>query len=85
VIVASDFRSVQFYLPEYRRVPYRLAPRWERGEGMPLIGGITEIAPQALGVSADADGRRYAVLYDAPLEGFLAAEARRQIADLGDG
>jgi hypothetical protein len=82
VIVAASWRFVQFYMPEFRYTPYRLASRWERGEGTPLATESIDLAGSQLGISPDAAGRRYAILFDRELDPYLASEARRETVEV---
>lgn len=85
VIVSSGWRFPQYYLGSYPLVRYGIISRWELGEGSSSLKDVSEIGPQKLGITPDAGGVRYAVLFDADLNAFVPAATPREWVDLDDG
>lgn len=85
VVVSSASRFAQFYLPEYRLVPYRLGARWEAAEGQSLIREERVLSASDLGVGPDADGFRDLVLFDADLADWNESRARSESLALPGG
>jgi hypothetical protein len=85
IVVSSGWRFAQFYLDEYRLVPYAVVSRWELGEGESQIKDTRDLGPRLLGVRPDADGLRYAIVLDDELLHFDADGERLEFLDLQDG
>lgn len=86
VILSAIWRFPQYYLSEYRLVPYSIVSRWELGEGSSRIHETEDLGPRQLGVQPDDGGDRYAVILDDELLPFAGDAAGIEWLDLhGDG
>lgn len=83
-IVSTAWRFPQYYLREYRLVPYTIVARWELGEGSSKIQEAQDLWPRDLGLRPDAGGDRYAVILDDELLPFAGDRERIEWVDLGD-
>jgi hypothetical protein len=70
-ILAANWHHVEYYLPEYRLLPFDVASKWEQGEGE-LRGNVGERTATAaeLGLRPDAKGQAFVIVFDAVLEPF---------------
>ena len=73
LIVAANWHHVQYYLPEYRTLPFTLGAKWEVEESAPVNPQAAEVRGSAaeLGLLAGAPAR--VVLFDPPLAAFTQA------------
>jgi len=87
VIVASRWRHVQWYLPEYKLLPFTLVSKWELGAGSAQdTGGQTRLLSiDDLGLELDAQGRAAIVLFDGDLDRFNDSATETQYVALPEG
>jgi dolichyl-phosphate-mannose-protein mannosyltransferase len=74
VILAANWHHVEYYLPEYKKLPFGLGSKWELDQGLPLNDPAQHLlsTPAELGLHPDADGQVVVVIFDPPLEEFNA-------------
>ena len=72
VILAANWHHVEFYLPEYKKLPFGLGSKWEVDQGLPLHdpGGDLLSTPAELGLQLGGDGRVAIIIFDPALEEF---------------
>jgi len=63
VILATNWRFPQYYLPEYSLRPYTLISKRELGAGAPVVGKATLTATE-LGITPTIQGDVYVVIFD---------------------
>jgi hypothetical protein len=85
LILSSQWRFPQYYLPAYRLLPYEIGARWEVDEGMPIRRKDTWIEPATVGAGAVGDDTTTLVLFDDDLQPFNNSAARQQWLPLADG
>ena len=72
VVVAANWRHVQYYLPDYAWVPYDLGAAWEINAGQPIPDlPARELSVATSGATPDADGQVTLILFDPELLAFL--------------
>jgi len=64
-ILADHWHHVEYYLPEYARLPFGLTAKWEKGEGMPSdeLGQVVA-TPADLGLQLDNQGQAVIAIFD---------------------
>ncbi|MBI3243389.1 MAG: glycosyltransferase family 39 protein [Chloroflexi bacterium] len=74
LIVASNWRHVQYYLPEYRLAPFGIVSKWELGEGSFRndVGQEVAATPAEMGLQLDAAGHVTVIIFDPDLLVFNA-------------
>jgi len=83
LILAENWHHVQFYLPEYRVVPFNLSAKWELDEGAP----VNNTSDVGSGTAADwglQPGKGQIVIFDPALDGFVDAHGNVQTVQLGN-
>ncbi len=83
VIVAARWRHVQYYLPEYRWLPFSLGAKWEVNEGRPDSGRIATGSYGAADLGLEAG--MTVVLFDPDLDAFIQASGAARTLPLKDG
>lgn len=70
-ILAANWHHVEYYLPEYMRLPFGVVGKWEKGEGNPR-GNPQEVVatPTELGLRLDDRGQAAIVIFDPALMAF---------------
>jgi hypothetical protein len=70
-ILAANWHHVEYYLPEYVRLPFDVGAKWEKDEGNPK-GDPQEVvaAPTELGLQLDRQGQAAIVVFDPYLMTF---------------
>lgn len=76
LILSSEWRFPQYYLPDYAYEPYTIGARWEISEGQPTLGDTLVRDPAEVGVSPDANGSLALILFDPDLLPYLDASGR---------
>jgi hypothetical protein len=71
VILADNWHHVEYYLPEYIRLPFGVVSKWEKAEGNPR-GNPQEVVatPTGLGLQLDSRGQAAIVVFDPHLMAF---------------
>jgi hypothetical protein len=84
VLLSSEWRFPQYYLPDYALATYDIGARWEVNEGQPSVPNKAWLDGMAMGLSPDRTGSFYVILLDAELTPFnksVDREARLQLPD----
>jgi hypothetical protein len=71
-ILAASWHYLDYYLPEYTRIPFDIGSKWEEDEGVPA-SGVTHpvlLTPADLGLQTNPDGEVTVVIFDPSLEAF---------------
>jgi len=70
-ILAAHWHHVEYYLPEYVKLPFGVVSKWERGEGSPR-GNPQEVVatPTELGLQLDGQGQAAIIVFDPDLMAF---------------
>jgi hypothetical protein len=84
-LLSTGWRFAQYYLPQFKVVPFGVVPRWEQGEGTPTQRNRVAIDLHALGLTPGADGRYRVVLFDDALNEFNRDPGRVETVALGNG
>ena len=82
LILAENWHHVQFYLPEYRVIPFNLGAKWEIDEGAP-VDNTSDIGT---GTAADwglQPGKAQIVIFDPALDGFIDGQGKLEAIQLG--
>jgi 4-amino-4-deoxy-L-arabinose transferase-like glycosyltransferase len=70
-ILAANWRHVQWYLPEYVRLPFDVVAKWEKDEGNPKVDPQEiVVTPKELGLQLDGQGQVALVVFDPYLMAF---------------
>jgi hypothetical protein len=70
-ILAANWHHVEYYLPEYPRLPFGVASKWEKDEGNPIGNPQKVVAtPMELGLRLDDKGQAVIVVFDPELMAF---------------
>jgi hypothetical protein len=70
-ILADNWHHVEYYLPEYTRLPFRVVSEWEKAEGNPRDNPQKVIAtPTGLGLQLDSRRQAAIVVFDPHLMTF---------------
>jgi len=85
LLLASQWRFLQYYLPEYTYLSYEIGSRWEQDAGLPLRTETVWIDPQDFGVARDSRRLIYAVLFEDELAAFDRSSDRLHHMGLPNG
>lgn len=85
LLLASEWRFPQYYLPHYLLAPYSIVARWELGEGSSTRSGEVWVDGAQAGLTPDKDGFFYAVLFDDKLIPFNHSQDRLEWLELSNG
>jgi hypothetical protein len=85
VLLSSEWRYAEYYLPDYSLVPYEIVARWELGEGLPREEGESWIDVSEMGLTPDSSGFFYVVIFDDNLIPFNQSSERQEWLLLSDG
>lgn len=85
ILLSSEWRFPQYYLPGYTFTPYSLGARWEVDEGQPEIKNETWLDAAKLGLHPDAEGYYYLVIFDDDLIPFNRSSDRQELMTLPGG
>ena len=70
-ILAENWHHVEYYLPEYKTIPFDVVAKWEKGEGNPTGSPRSSaVTPAELGLEVDERGHAAIVVFDSGLMGF---------------
>ncbi len=70
-ILADNWHHVEYYLPEYMRLPFNVGSKWEEGGGNPRGNSQEVVAtPTRLGLQLDGQGQAAIVIFDPDLMAF---------------
>ena len=85
-ILAASWHHVEYYLPEYERLPFGLVSKWEKGEGSPK-GNREEVVATAgeMGLQVDRLGQAAIVVFDPELMPFSDSVTAAQALSLKHG
>ena len=72
MVVAANWHHVEYYLPEYNKIPFGVVSKWELGEGAFRndAGEDLTATPGDLGLQIGANGRAVVVIFDPDLLTF---------------
>ncbi len=85
LIISSEWRFAQYYLPDYQFVPYYLVQKWEDGEGTPQENRDQTVNPAVLGLHPDNHGMYTLVLLDNDLKTYFQSSDPVSYVHLPDG
>jgi hypothetical protein len=70
-ILATNWHHVEYYLPEYARLPFDVVSNWKKDEGNPKVNPQEVVAtPIGLGLQLDGRGQAAIVIFDPYLMAF---------------
>ena len=71
-ILAANWHFLDYYLPQYTRIPFTIGSKWEEDEGIPASGAThpEQLTAADLGLHPRADGTVSVILFDPPLKTF---------------
>lgn len=86
-IIAENWHHVEYYLPEYKLLPFDVIAKWEQGAGQANTreGDERRLARQDLGLAPDVDGLVRIVVFDENLVSFNDTPELMQVVDLDHG
>ncbi|MEK7326697.1 MAG: glycosyltransferase family 39 protein [Chloroflexota bacterium] len=87
VVVAANWHHVEYYLPEYNKIPFGVVSKWELGEGAFRndAGEDLTATPGDLGLQIGANGRAVVVIFDPDLLTFNTTPGLVQTLALANG
>lgn len=85
LIIASNWRFPQYYIPQFTLVQYDLGARWEITEGKPTLTQDEWVDPIALGLNPDSDGNFHLVIFDQELLAYNQSILTMQPLPLSTG
>jgi len=85
ILLSSEWRFPEYYLPGYTLAPYSLGARWEVDEGQPEIKNETWLNASQLGLHPDSEGYFYLVIFDPDLIPFNQSSNRQELLSLPGG
>lgn len=85
MLLSSQWRFPQYYLPHYLLAPYGIIARWELGEGSSTRTGEVWVDGAQAGLTPDKDGFFYVVLFDDELLPFNHSPDHQEWLKLPDG
>jgi hypothetical protein len=87
VILAANWHHVEYYLPEYKKLPFGLGSKWEIDQGLPLNDPIqaSVSTPSDLGLQLNPDDKVVVIIFDPVLEEFNRTPQFAQNLRLPDG
>jgi hypothetical protein len=71
-VLAANWHTLDYYLPEYARIPFDIGSKWEEDEGQPA-SAVTHpvvLTPADLGLKTNADGVMNIIIFDPALADF---------------
>jgi len=92
-VLAANWHHVEYYLPEYPRLPFGVEGKWEKYEGAP-IGSLDDsrqlsrdivATPAELGLQLDDQGQASVVVFDPELMAFCESPASAHALPLKHG
>jgi hypothetical protein len=85
LILSSQWRFPQYYLPQYLLAPYGIVARWELGEGKSTREGEIWVDGAQAGLKPDSSGFFYVVIFDDELLPFNQTPDQQKWLELPDG
>jgi len=85
LLLSSQWRFPQYYLPDYRYIPYSVGARWEVNAGNPTLTEESVVLLSNLGLKTDAQGMVTLVLVDEEILPFNQSAGQTRWLDLQDG
>jgi hypothetical protein len=85
LIISSEWRFPQYYLPNYHYVPYYIVQKWEDGEGTPQENQDQMVNPAAMGLHPNRHGMYTLVLIDDDLKPFYQSSDQVSYVHFPDG
>jgi len=85
VLLATNWRFPQYYLPEYRYEAYGVVAKRELGEGQSTVRDEYRYTGSQLGLTPDADGYFYLVIFDDILAEFNQSIDQTETMTLPNG
>ncbi len=86
VILSSDWHHVNYYLPDYKVLPFTLGSKWEVDAGIPENGNSTTvITPDTMSLTPKPSGQITAIIFDPDIEKFNQSPDLVQKLSLPDG
>ncbi|MGA9192869.1 MAG: glycosyltransferase family 39 protein [Anaerolineales bacterium] len=85
LIVSSEWRFVQYYLPQYAFVPFVLGARWESDEGQPAQISEEAVSFKDLGIVPNSRKSIHVVLFEPALSNFSKFDTPERTMILPDG
>jgi len=85
LLLSSQWRFPQYYLPDYRYIPYSVGARWEVNAGNPTLTEESVVSLSNLGLKTDAQGMVTLVLVDEEILPFNQSAGQTRWLDLQDG
>jgi hypothetical protein len=85
LILSSQWRFPEYYLPAYGLIRYNLGARWEVGEGRPQVGEESRIDPSTMTVTPDGEGLISVIVLDDELHPLNRSSDRLRWLALGEG
>ena len=80
-ILAANWHHVEYYLPDYPRLPFGVVSKWEKDEGSPIGSSLDVVAtPAELGLQLDGQGQAVIVVFDPYLMAF--SDSQRSVRGL---
>ena len=71
VILSAEWRFMEYYLPEFPRIPYEIGSRWEVNEGQPELSSDVWFSGAEMGLAPSKDGKFTLILFEKELKGFI--------------
>lgn len=86
-ILAANWHHVEYYLPRYVRLPFRVVGKWEKDEGDPIGNpqGDVAVSPSDLGLQPDDEGKVVVVVFDPTIASFNESPGLTKELDLKNG
>ena len=87
LILAANWHHVEYYLPQYRRLPFHIGSKWELDAGAPANDRqeVLRATPAGLGLSLNAQEQAIVVLFDPELSLFNETTAQADKLALARG
>ncbi len=87
VILAVNWHHIEYYLPEYRKLPFSLGSKWEIDQGLPVNDAANTLTatPAELGLPLSAEGNAVVAIFDPALAAFNRTPERVQSLPLPGG
>jgi hypothetical protein len=87
LILAANWHHVEYYLPEYRRLPFNLGSKWEINEGAAANepGSALTATPAELDLQLNSSGSATVVIFDPELMDFNSTPELAKALSLSNG
>ena len=85
-VLENSLTKVEYYLPEYARLPFSLTAKWEKGEGRPRNDfQDAVVTPTDLELQPDNQGQMAIVVFDPYLMAFSESPTSARKSPLKHG